>query len=114
MATHRLVVFTSAKPGREDEFNKWYDEVHLREVLEVEGFVAAQRFAVSDSQMPGLDADSAPGRYLAIYEIEAPDVASALEKLGGAADVMDISDAFDANDAKAFAYTTIGERQTER
>ena len=36
MATHRLVVFTEAMPGRDGEFNEWYDEVHLKEVLEVD------------------------------------------------------------------------------
>jgi hypothetical protein len=114
MASHRLVVFTDAKPGREDEFNEWYDEVHLREVLEIDGFVAAQRFALSESQMPGLGDEAAPGRYLAIYEIEADDLATALEKLGASADRMQMSESFDAGAARAFAFTAHGSRREER
>ena len=30
--------------GREDEFNRWYDEIHLDEVLQISGFKSAQRF----------------------------------------------------------------------
>ena len=97
MASHRLVVFTESMPGKDEEFNKWYDEVHLREVLEVEGFVAAQRFVFSDDQFGDLDASAAPGRYMAIYEIEAPDLAAAIEKLNGSSGRMQMSDALDAD-----------------
>ena len=38
---HRLIVFTEPVIGREDEYNEWYDEVHLPEVLATDGFVAA-------------------------------------------------------------------------
>ncbi|MBW2424816.1 MAG: hypothetical protein JRG86_11230 [Deltaproteobacteria bacterium] len=113
MSKHRLVVFTNAMPGRDDEFNKWYDEVHLREVVEVDGFVAAQRFVLSADQIGELDADSVPGRYLAIYEIEADDLKSAFDKLNAASGgSMTMSDALDSSSAKAIAYTALGERYT--
>jgi hypothetical protein len=113
MATHRLVVFTEAKPGQEAEFNKWYDEVHLKEVLEVEGYVAAQRFEISPSQIGGVGG-STPARYLAIYEIEAESLDVALEKLNSGAATMNMSDALDSENATALAYSAIGDRQTER
>ncbi len=109
MATHRLMVFTRAMPGREAEFNDWYDEVHLKEVLEVEGFVAAQRFALAPSQI-GDVGDEEPAPYLAIYEIEAESVEAALERLNASADGMNMSDALDLTSTKAIAYTAIGER----
>ena len=110
MATHRLIVFTESTPGKEAEYNEWYDQIHLKEVLEIEGFVAAQRFRVADAQVAGGDAD-ALARYLAIYEIEADSVEVALEKLDASAGSMIMSDALDLDGAKAFAYTAIGERQ---
>ena len=61
MPTHRLIVFTQPAAGQEAEYNRWYDEVHLGDVLEVDGFVAAQRFALADAQI-GDVADKAPGR----------------------------------------------------
>lgn len=110
MATHRLIVFTEPKPGQEAEYNKWYDEVHLKEVLEVEGFVAAQRFEIAPTQIGG-PGQTAPRRYLAIYEIESDNVAAALEKLNSGSGTMIMSDALDLASATAIAYSAIGKRQ---
>jgi len=109
MATHRLVVFTQPTEGREDEYNQWYDEVHLREVLETDGFVAAQRFALADAQI-GDVTDAAPSRYLAIYEIEADSLEAALEKLNAGAATMQMSDALDTDTATAIAFSALGAR----
>ena len=113
MATHRLVVFTEPTAGMEDEYNRWYDEVHLGDVIGVEGFVAAQRFRLSDAQIGG-DGAEAPARYLAIYEIEADDLEGALAKLNAGAGTMEMSAALDTERAQAFAYSAIGERQLPR
>jgi hypothetical protein len=55
-------VFTD--PDLEAEWNDWYDRVHVPELLGVPGFVSATRF-----RQLGLE-----GHYLAIYEIESPNV----------------------------------------
>lgn len=63
-----LVVYTKPVVGREKEFDRWYSEVHLPEILRLGPFVAARRFrfapAAASSPRPDLP-------YLAIYEIEA-------------------------------------------
>ncbi len=110
MATHRLIVFTEPKPGQEAAYNKWYDEIHLKEVLETEGFVAAQRFEIAPSQI-GETGANAPKRYLAIYEIEADNIDVALEKLNAGSGTMNMSDALDLDSASAIAYSAIGDRQ---
>ena len=110
MATHRLIVFTQPTEGKEDEYNRWYDEVHLGDVLETEGFIAAQRFALADAQI-GDAGEKAPNRYLAIYEIEADSLEGALEKLSAGSATMQMSDALDTSAAKAFAYSAIGARR---
>ena len=110
MATHRLIVFTEPTPGKEDEYNRWYDEVHLGEVVAIDGFVGAQRFALSGAQIAEVE-DKTPGRYLAIYEIEADSVESALDKLNAGAATMQMSDALDTNNALAIAFSAIGEKQ---
>lgn len=71
----RLIVFSNCTEGSDDEFNRWYDDVHLREVLSLGPIVACQRFRVSDEQ-----AMEQTHRYLAIYEFEgsAADARSAL------------------------------------
>ncbi len=107
MSTHRLIVYTQPAEGQEDAYNKWYDEVHLREVLQIEGFVAAQRFALSEAQIGETEGAR---RYMAIYEIEAESLEDALAKLNGGADSMNMSDALDLESAHAIAYSAIGEK----
>jgi hypothetical protein len=65
MAT-KLLVFTSPREGREDEYNKWYDEVHLPDLLTVPGLVAAMRYRISQPA----EAPAPAHRYLAIYDVD--------------------------------------------
>ena len=63
MSGGRMVVFSSFAPGREQEFNDWYDRIHVPEVLSVGPIVSCQRFKVADAQaMPQTH------RYVALYE----------------------------------------------
>jgi hypothetical protein len=62
----RLIVLTNPVEGRENDFNDWYTGRHLDDVLDIEGFHAAQRFVFRPGK---LSADSG-FRYLAIYEVE--------------------------------------------
>ena len=41
MGRYMFLGLTNATEGRDDEFNDWYDNRHLPDVLAVEGFVAA-------------------------------------------------------------------------
>ncbi len=69
MAKHHLLAFTNPVAGREEEFNRWYDEQHVPDLLAVPGFVSAQRFALTDAT--GRDK---PGwSYLAFYELDTDD-----------------------------------------
>ena len=66
-----LFMFCNAVPGRDNEFNDWYTNVHLAEVVELAGFAAAQRFElVADAAMTA-DAPDTPYRYLTLYEVPA-------------------------------------------
>ena len=108
MSRHVLLVFTNATPGDDEEFNRWYDEVHLKEVLETPGFVAAERFDLNDAQMA--EADRAH-RYLSIYEIEG-DPTAAMKALEEMAPGMNMSATL-AEDAATSLFTQISARQTE-
>jgi len=111
MAKHLFFAFTAPVAGREDEFNSWYNETHLDDVLQVDGMIAAQRFEVSPQFGTP---DILPG-YLAIYEVEiADDNPEALEELSRRAGtaLMRISDALDINLAKTFLATPITDRRT--
>jgi hypothetical protein len=43
-----LVVLSDPTEGAEDEYNAWYTTEHLPEVLDIPGFVSAQRYRVAD------------------------------------------------------------------
>jgi hypothetical protein len=63
-------------PAREDEFNDWYGNAHLAEILAVPGFVAARRYKVHDAAAGG-----SAHSYLAIYEIDADDLTDPVKEL---------------------------------
>jgi hypothetical protein len=65
------LVLTNAKPGQEAEFNEWYDQVHLHDILKVPGIEWAQRFRISQVKRgANYDTMPAPFQYLALYELE--------------------------------------------
>jgi primosomal replication protein N len=53
MGRHILVVMTNAVEGKDQEFNHWYSNVHLGEVVAIPGFVSAQRYKLADSEIAG-------------------------------------------------------------
>ncbi len=66
-----MVKVDFAAPELEADFNRWYNEVHVPELLALPGFIRAWRLEVSD-EGPGL---GEPGQtYIAVYEIDSPSV----------------------------------------
>lgn len=76
-----FIVLTNATPGDDEEFNRWYTGTHIPDVLDVPGFVAAQRFRFIDH--PALQGN--PFGYGALYEIRADMTEAALTQLGARA-----------------------------
>jgi hypothetical protein len=110
MARHTFVVFTNPVEGREDEYNDWYDNTHLSDVLKVDGIVAAQRFKLAEMD----PSQESPHRYLALYEVESDDlgkVSLALSEAGESG-AMFVSDSLDRTDAMANYFTPITDRRT--
>jgi len=108
-----MSVYSNAVEGRDAEYNQWYDDIHLAEVLEVPGFVAAQRFAVAGDPVRG---DTPAHKYLAIYELETEDPELCLAALNQAVagGNMNISDAIRMDDVAAQVYGPISDRLTEK
>ena len=72
MAKYKMLVLSDAVAGRDDEFNQWYDTVHLPDVFKVPGVVGASRFRLRSG---------GKWRYLAIYELDCEDPASVEQEL---------------------------------
>lgn len=79
MAKHILVALNAAKAGEEDEFARWYDEVHIPEILAVPGFLSARRFRVISTTAQG----GSGWTNISLYEIEADDLPTAMAALQG-------------------------------
>ena len=103
---HTFMVFANGVEGREDEFNDWYEKVHLAEVLALPGFVSAQRFE--------LVGDAAGGqKYLAVYEL-AGDPGAALAALSTAVEsTMNMSDSMDSASVVTKLYSPRTEKMTD-
>jgi hypothetical protein len=68
MAKFTFLVLTNAVAGREEEFNRWYTEQHVPDVLRVPGIVSARRFKRTAQQR---SAAQQPWQYMALYECDA-------------------------------------------
>lgn len=76
---HLMFVLSNAVPGREDEYNRWYNERHLADILGLDGFHAAQRYGFEGEQPPR--GYTPPYRYLATYEVAEGELATARNSL---------------------------------
>lgn len=82
MSKALLLVRTGPKsPEAEDEYNAWYDDVHIPQILAaVPAITGAQRFRLLSAH--GRTAEPAP--YLAVYEIDSDDPQTTIHLLGQA------------------------------
>ncbi len=71
MPSFTLVVLSNPVEGREDEYNDWYTNAHLADVLGVPGVVSAQRFRRTEQQRT---AGPHAWKYMALFECEADEV----------------------------------------
>ena len=71
-----FIALTNPEPGKEAEYNDWYDNIHLPEIVATEGFVSARRFKLSGAQMESFAIDKQPYKYMAISELESGAVAA--------------------------------------
>ena len=76
MARYLLFAFSDCKdPSREDEFNDWYDNMHVPDMLEVPGMISATRWVSAESR------EDQRRKYLALYELETDSVEGFDEKV---------------------------------
>lgn len=84
---YTLIVYTSPADGREDDYNTWYDDVHLAEFSALPGVISGRRFKV---------AADGKAQYAAIYELSGhPDQVMAAMNAAIKDGSMHMSDAID-------------------
>ena len=109
MPRYTFLAFTNPTPGKEDEFNAWYDAHHIPDVLDVPGFVSGRRFRLAQTQFE-FNTQPLNYRYLALYEIETDDVAATLKEIVARAGTerMTMIDAIDMSTLNAPLFEEIG------
>ena len=69
MARYQIFVFSDCKdPARAAEYNEWYSNTHIPDMLQVPGMIQATRWEAGEEKK-GMQR-----QYLALYEIETDDV----------------------------------------
>lgn len=77
MARYRLIAFTDPVAGKDQDYNDWYNKVHLRDVIAITGFVSVQRFVLKAAT-----AGEMRNRYVAIYDMETDDPMAVMAEIG--------------------------------
>ena len=69
MGKYLFFAFSDCKdPSREKEYNDWYSNMHVPDMLEVPGMIQATRW------MSAVSKEDQSRKYLALYEFEADDL----------------------------------------
>jgi hypothetical protein len=108
MGKYNLIALTNPIEGREDDFNDWYTNEHLADVLKLPGVIAAQRYTLGEVQHRKGPLD---WKYMAVYEIEIDDISETLNALAAASgtETMPLSSAL-SPDRMVWIYRPITER----
>jgi hypothetical protein len=118
VAENLFLVLTNPIEGEDEAFNEWYDMVHVPEVLDVPGVVAAQRYDLAEVKVPeneDLPAQLPPPthRYLVIYELDRePDAVMAEFLEHVVSGKLSLGDTLDLSTISLTGWQPRGERRT--
>jgi hypothetical protein len=100
MGKYKLVVLSNATKGREEEYNDWYSNQHLDDVVAIPGFASALRL----KHLTPVAGDY-EHKYIAIYDIDADDPQAAVQALTDTASAgMFISESLDLDNLKCAVF----------
>ena len=101
MRRFKMLVFSEPFEGLDDEFNAWYTNQHLGDLVALPGFTSAQRFTLHSVSM-----GTTLNNYLAIYDVETDDPEAVIEHMFAVRDtaVMPMSPAFNIDPTSVMLY----------
>jgi hypothetical protein len=73
-----LIALTNPVAGKEAEYNDWYNNVHLADLMKMPGVVGAKRYKIATGQHV---AAGTPWKYLATYDLECEDLNTVAQEL---------------------------------
>ena len=101
MRRFKMLVFSEPFAGRDDEFNAWYTNRHLNDLVALPGFTSAQRFTLHSVSM-----GTTLNKYLAIYDVETDDPEGVIEHMFAVRDTeaMPMTPAFNIDPTTVMLY----------
>jgi hypothetical protein len=111
VARHLFVVNTNPAEGHEQEYNDWYSNRHLADLLQMPGVVSARRFVIADTQMSEVPR---PFKYLALYEVETDNLEGFIKLMSSRSgtELMPISTALSTTTSAILWKELTGEKAT--
>jgi hypothetical protein len=108
MTRYKFIVLSNPVEGAVQEYNRWYDERHIPDVLAVDGVISAERSHLLTSNRE----DGPRQQYLAIYEIESDDLDATLAEIRArwGTQRMPMSDALDRSNILTMTYEVLKSR----
>jgi hypothetical protein len=96
-----MIVLTNPVEGQDDEFNRWYSDVHVGDVKKVPGVTGARRFRT---------VDAGDWKYAAIYDLDCDDPNAVVSEIMARwkTDQMPGTDAFDESKFVMMVVEPIG------
>jgi hypothetical protein len=107
MAKYILIERSNPVPGKEQEYNDWYNNEHLPDLMTVPGIVAARRWKVVGKPYQGAEFSH---RYICVYQIETDDIDKFLETLVKCVEAFNVSDAIDLAGMQTIVFRAITDR----
>ena len=99
-----VLVLTEPTEGMEDEFNEYYEKLHLDEVLTSTGWDTARRFELVD-ELGG----KCPLNHLAFYEVETDDSTDIIPTLNRTRSDRQQSNSLNKKSASVWVFRETGE-----
>ncbi len=100
-------VLTEPTEGKEAEFNDYYENIHLDEVIASTGWKSAQRFKLGAEV-----GEACPLPYLATYEAVAESAEEVLEQLSATRSQRQQSDALNRRTGRVWVFEATGPQHT--
>ena len=105
---HLVLILTEPTDGKEDEFNDYYENLHLREVLDTTNLQTAQRFKLAAQA-----GEECPLPYLAVYETEADSAQDVIDNLNATRKGRQQSDSLNRRTGRVWVFEEIGAKRSK-
>lgn len=100
---HLVLVLTEPRDGQTEEFDRYYEDEHIDDVLRTTGWTRGQRFKLTDQV-----GATCPLPYLALYEAWDEDAAGVLKTLSDTRDQRAQSSALNKRTAGVWVFDETG------